>query len=39
LEPAYEEALGRELETENISYEPQVELKIVYKGKPLNQTY
>ena len=39
LEPVYQEALERELVTQNIPFTSQSPIEISYKGKPLNKTY
>ncbi|MCC5878151.1 MAG: GxxExxY protein [Candidatus Sumerlaeia bacterium] len=39
LEGVYQEALSRELSERNIPFIEQKELYIVYKGRPLNQTF
>ena len=39
LEAVYQEALEREFKTRKIPFIPQCELRIVYKGVPLNKTY
>lgn len=39
LEAVYQEALEIELEKRGISFVPQQELKIIYDGKELKQTY
>jgi GxxExxY protein len=38
-EPVYQEAFGIEMVCRNIPVKPQQELKILYKGKPLQKTY
>ena len=38
-EEVYQEALEREFRLRNIPFEPQVPLKIIYKGEPLLKTY
>lgn len=39
LESVYQEALERELASRDIPFAAQTEIKINYKGLPLNQTY
>ena len=39
LEAVYQEALGKEFETQGIPFRPQPIVKISYKGKPLNKIY
>jgi GxxExxY protein len=39
LEAVYQEALAIELKAREISYQPQVELVVPYKGLPLKCTY
>lgn len=39
LEPVYQECLERELRLRNIPFTAQTELKLNYKGQPLQQTY
>ncbi|MBL8852576.1 MAG: GxxExxY protein [Planctomycetaceae bacterium] len=39
LEPVYQECLERELRLRNIPFTAQTELKLNYKGPPLQQTY
>ena len=39
LEGVYQEALGREFDSQNIPYRPQPIVKIFYKGITLNKTY
>ncbi len=39
LEPIYQECLERELRLRNIPFTAQTELKLNYKGQPLQQTY
>jgi GxxExxY protein len=39
LEAVYQEALGREFETQRIPYSSQPVIEIKYKGKPLEKKY
>lgn len=39
LEAVYQECLENELSARNIPYQAQVELRLIYKGQPLSQTY
>jgi GxxExxY protein len=39
LEPVYQEAMEVELASRNIPFKRQVELAILYKGRPLSCTY
>src|SRR5262245_40203402 len=39
LEPVYQEAMEIELAARNIPLRPQVELGVLYKGRPLRSTY
>jgi GxxExxY protein len=39
LEPVYQEALKRELATQQIPFKSQPTIEISYKGKPLNKSY
>ncbi|MEZ6035138.1 MAG: GxxExxY protein [Planctomycetaceae bacterium] len=39
LEPVYQECLEKELRIRNIPFIAQTELKLNYKGQPLQQTY
>jgi len=39
LEPVYQEALERELNSRHIPFEAQPAVQILYKGQPLNKTY
>lgn len=39
LEPVYQECLESELRLRNIPFTAQTELKLNYKGQPLQQTY
>lgn len=39
LESVYQEALEHELRLRQIPFTPQTEIKIAYKGNPLQQTY
>ena len=39
LEPVYQEALEREMTEREIPFQSQHNVKIHYKGKPLNKTY
>jgi len=39
LEPVYQECLGKEFSMRAIPFVPQQELKLVYKGETLRQTY
>ncbi len=39
LEPVYQEAYERELSTNEIPFEAQPLLKIIYKGEPLDKEY
>ena len=39
LEPVYQEALGREFNSQNIPHQPQPIVKIFYNGSPLDKIY
>ena len=39
LEAVYQEALGREFNTQGIPFRAQPVIEIFYKGKPLNKVY
>jgi GxxExxY protein len=39
LEPVYQECLEKELRLRTIPFVPQCELRLAYKGEPLQQTY
>lgn len=39
LEPVYQECLEKELNLRGIPFEAQKELRLIYKGETLNQTY
>ena len=39
LEAVYQEALGREFNVQEIPFNSQPVIRIVYKGKPLDKTY
>lgn len=39
LEAVYQEALGREFNVQEIPFNSQPTIQIVYKGKPLDKTY
>ena len=39
LEAVYQEALGREFETQRIAFRPQPVVEIKYKGRPLEKKY
>ena len=39
LEAVYQEALGREFETQRIPFRPQPVVEIKYKGRPLEKKY
>lgn len=39
LEPVYQECLEKEFLRRNIPFAPQVELRVIYKGETLRQSY